>query len=147
MEPDEETAPNVRLIFEMARQGYDAHKIVEVLFEKGIPTPGEYKASKGKRYHDVSRCHNIWQRSTVLRILGDERYTGKQLQSVLSTQTAQMQMDSEAKSARKKLAQDIVSTDRLTAALADTLIDRVSIYPGNQVEIIWKINDFCMEES
>lgn len=335
MEPDEETAPNVRFIFEMARQGYDAHKIVEALFEKGIPTPGEYKASKGKHYHDVSRCHNIWQRATVLRILGDERYTGtyvmgkrkvievgsshvrmkdesewfkvpdhhpaivskelfdqvqsqlqhfksvkrnvnlfplrgkvycgccqhamprtqtkapafvcrytkvdksfpchglritenelesmlyeiitkqaqvilnlddlsnagvldvelakqgeynrqiqglqdkkrvlyeqlllqeinmvqykeqkseidqelnrlKQLHSVLSTQTAQMQMDSEAKSARKRLAQNIVSTDRLTAALADTLIDQVSIYPGNQVEIIWKINDFCMEES
>ena len=76
MEIDEETAPNVRLIFQMALDGHDAHQIAEVLFQKGIVTPGEYKASKGKHYHDVSRCQGIWQRTTILRILGDERYAG-----------------------------------------------------------------------
>ncbi len=76
MEPDPETAPNVQLIFEMAAQGRTINQIMETLFEKGIPTPGEYKASKGKCYHDVSRCHHIWQRSSVLRILADEQYTG-----------------------------------------------------------------------
>lgn len=76
MEPDEETAPNVRLIFEMAAQGYKIQAIIEALFEKGILTPGEHKASKGKNYHDVSRCRNIWPRPTVLRLLGDERYIG-----------------------------------------------------------------------
>lgn len=76
MEPDEETAPNVRLIFEMAAQGYKIQAIIEALFEEGILTPGEHKASKGKNYHDVSRCRNIWPRPTVLRLLGDERYIG-----------------------------------------------------------------------
>lgn len=334
MEPDEETAPNVRFIFEMARDGHTAQQIVEALFEKKIPTPGEHKAAKGKRYHDVSRCYGVWQRPTVLRIINDERYTGtyimgkrkvtevgsthtrlkdesewfkvpdhhpaivsrelfaqahsklrhfksvkrnvnlyplrgkvfcgccrhamprtaaknhmficrytkvdesfpcnglniqevelesilyeviykqaqvilnlenlsnagvldmqlakqndydrqiqdlqdkkrvlyeqlllqeismeeyksqkaaidvelnriKRLHAVLAAQTTQMRMDSEAKSARKKLAQDITGAGGLTSGLVDTLIDRVYIYPGNQVEIIWKIKDFCTEE-
>ena len=33
----------------------------------------------------------------------------------------------------------------LTAGLADTLIDRVYVYPGNRVEIAWKMKDFCLE--
>lgn len=70
----------------------------------------------------------------------------KQLHAVLAAQTTQMRMDSEAKSARKKLAQDITGSGRLTTGLVDTLIDRIYIYPGNQVEIIWKIKDFCTEE-
>ena len=44
--------------------------------EMKILTPGEHKASKGKCYHDVSRSNGLWCRSTVLRILEDERYTG-----------------------------------------------------------------------
>lgn len=76
MEPDEETAPTVRMIFEMAAEGCKIQAIIETLFEKGVLTPGEYKASKGKNYHDVSRCCHVWSRSTVLRLLGDERYIG-----------------------------------------------------------------------
>lgn len=33
----------------------------------------------------------------------------------------------------------------LTAGLADTLIERVYVYPNNQLEIVWKMKDFCME--
>ena len=47
MEPDEGTAPNVRLIFELAQAGRTPNEIVKVLFEHGIPTPGEYKAAHG----------------------------------------------------------------------------------------------------
>lgn len=50
--------------------------IIKALFERGVPTPGEYKASKGQNYHDVSRAGHIWQRSTLVRMLADERYTG-----------------------------------------------------------------------
>ena len=76
MEIDEETAVNVRLIFELAHTGHTAQEIVKALYEKGVLTPGEHKAAKGQNCHDVSRCRHIWQRSTVLRILTDERYTG-----------------------------------------------------------------------
>ena len=73
---DEETAPTVRFIFDMARTARNAQEIVKALYEKGIPTPGQHKAAKGMGHHDVSRCQSLWQRPTVLRILTDERYAG-----------------------------------------------------------------------
>ncbi len=76
MEPDEETAPNVRLIFELAGRGCTSSEIIQELYERKIPTPGEYKASKGRKIHDISRTHQIWQRSTIRNILLDERYIG-----------------------------------------------------------------------
>ena len=335
MEPDEETAPNVQLIFELACDGLDTSRIIEELFQRGISPPSEHKAAKGEPYNnDISRCCGIWIRSTILRLLRDERYTGtyimgkrevtevgghqmrlkdesewfkipdhhpaivsketfeqvqrqlshgksvkknvnlyplrmkvfcgccrhamprtanknhsfrcqytrvdksspcyglriaetelenmiydiltkqaqvilnldnladaklldmqiakqaegnkqvracmeqkrilherlllqeisiedyksqkdeidvdlkrlKQLQSVISAQTAQMQMDEKIKNARTKLAREISSTAGLTTELADTLIDRVYVYPGNRLEIVWKMKDFCIEQ-
>ena len=76
MEPDTETAQNVRLIFEMAAGGKSVSDIIQELFNRGIPTPGEYKTAQGKHVFDTSRCCGIWSRSTVLRMLEDERYAG-----------------------------------------------------------------------
>ena len=76
MEPDEETAPTVRLIFELAAQGRTAAQIGKALVERGIPTPGEYKVARGIAGHDVSRSAGLWQISTITRLLDDERYTG-----------------------------------------------------------------------
>ena len=67
----------------------------------------------------------------------------EQVFSALNTQTAQMQMDADTKNANRKLAQEIIDTDGLTAGLVDTLIERVYVYPGNQLDIEWKIKDFC----
>ena len=76
MEPNEETAPNVRLIFELALDGCNPNEIVKALFERYIPTPAEYKAANGFSGHDISRCYGIWSASAVVHILDDERYTG-----------------------------------------------------------------------
>ena len=76
MEPDEESAAGVKLIFELAQSGLGAKQIVRAMHERGIATPAEYKAAHGFNGHDISRCHGIWQESTVARILMDERYTG-----------------------------------------------------------------------
>lgn len=76
MEPDEEAAAVVRLIFELAAKGTTAAQITKELRSRSIPTPGEYKAAKGNHTHDISRTGGIWSSSTVLRILDDERYTG-----------------------------------------------------------------------
>ena len=333
MEPNEETAPNVRLIFELARDGCTPNEIAKVLFERHIPTPAEYKAAHGYNGHDISRCYGIWQESSVIHILEDERYTGtyimgkrevtevgghrvrmkdesqwikipdhhpaiiskelfdqvqaqrprykcpkknarayplrgkvfcgccrhamprtanrnhyflcrhskvneaapchgltvveaelegmlyeilskqaqvilnvadlanagrldiqlakqaeydkqiegyldqkrvlyeqlilkqitmedykiqkaavdseldrlREIHSNLKAQTAQMEMDEKTKSARTELAREVVGAGGLTAGLADTLIDRVYVYPNNQVEIVWKMKNFCME--
>ena len=76
MEPDGEAAANVRLIFELARSGLSRKGIVRALFERGIPTPAEYKAAHGFTGHDISRTRGVWHESTVTHILEDERYTG-----------------------------------------------------------------------
>ena len=74
--PDENTAPVVKMIFELAHQGKSSFQISQVLYEKGIPTPGEYKTNIGHKGHDVSRTNGVWGRSTLCRLLNDERYTG-----------------------------------------------------------------------
>ena len=76
MEPNEETAPIVQMIFEWARDGYTPNKVVKALLERNIPTPAEYKAAHGFHGHDISRCCGIWPESSVIHILEDERYTG-----------------------------------------------------------------------
>ena len=45
------------------------------------------------------------------------------------------------------LPREVSGASDLTAGLADALIDRVYVSPGNQVEIVWKMKDFCGEGS
>lgn len=76
MEPNEEVAGIVRQIFQWAAEGNTAAEITRKLYALKIPTPGEYRKSKGKNYYNVSRAHGVWSSSTVLRILADQRYIG-----------------------------------------------------------------------
>ena len=76
MEPDPEAAAVVQLIFQLAAEGKNAPCIAKELYKRGIPTPAEYKITKGQKTHDVSRTHGIWCDSTIVRYLADERYTG-----------------------------------------------------------------------
>lgn len=70
----------------------------------------------------------------------------REIQGALKAQTVQMQSDEKTKSTRAKLAREVVGTGGLTAGLADTLIDRVYVYPGNQLDIEWKMKDFCVDQ-
>ena len=76
LEIDEEAAAVVKMIFELALTMKNTGDVVKVLYEKNIPTPAEYRKMNGKGFHDTSRCMGIWHRTTVLRIIDDERYTG-----------------------------------------------------------------------
>lgn len=76
MEPDEDVAPNVQMIFQWASEGNTAAEITRKLYAMNIPTPGEYRKLKGKGYYNVSRTNGVWSTSTVLRILEDQRYIG-----------------------------------------------------------------------
>ena len=67
------------------------------------------------------------------------------IHSDLKARALQMEMDEEAKSARTELAREVAGAGGLTAELADTLIDRVYVYPNNQVEIVWKMKNFNIE--
>ena len=89
----------------------------------------------------ISMADDIREKAAVDRELDRLR----EIHSNLKVQTSQMEMDEKVKSTRTELAQEVVGAGGLTAGLADTLIDRVYVYPNNQVEIVWKMKDFCME--
>ena len=76
MEPDVDAAEVVCLIFQLAADGNTAAAIARQLTAQHIPTPGEYKAARGNHTHDISRTHGVWNSSTILRMLEDERYIG-----------------------------------------------------------------------
>lgn len=195
LEPDEETAPNVRLIFELAGRGCSSNKIIQELYAREIMTPGEYKASKGRKLHDVSRSHRIWQRTAIrnisnaslldakiakhteysqrvescldqkrvlyekvlLKEISPEEYKTqkaavdtelerlRQVHNALAAEITQAKMDAKTKSARMELAQEITSASGLSIDMVNALIERVEVYPGNQVDIVWKMKDFCAE--
>ena len=63
MEIDENVAEIVRLIFRWAAEGTTAAEITRKLFRRNIPTPGEYRKSKGQSFYDVSRTHGTWSSS------------------------------------------------------------------------------------
>ncbi len=69
----------------------------------------------------------------------------KNLRATLATQTARARMDEKTQSTRIELAQEVAGTDGLTLELTEKLIDRVFVHPGGQIEISWKMKDFCIE--
>ena len=71
----------------------------------------------------------------------------EQSYSLLRTQNIQMQMDEKIKKVRTNMARKISESDTLTVELADALFERIYVYPGNQLDIEWKIKDFCVETS
>lgn len=76
LEPDKETAPVVKIIFEMSRDGYNSRQIAKELLEKNIPILRQRKASGGEHAYNVLDSRGIWLGSTIRRILRDERYIG-----------------------------------------------------------------------
>lgn len=76
MEIDDEAAAVVKLIFEQALTMRSSRDVVKFLYERKVPTPGEYRKAQGNNFYDVSRSGGIWQGSQIIRILEDERYTG-----------------------------------------------------------------------
>lgn len=52
-------------------------------------------------------------------------------------------MSREQQTAQRRLASDVQAQSTLTRELTDTLIERVTVYPDNQIEVRWKLKDFC----
>lgn len=75
---DPETAPTVKLIFDLCLQGYGPTQIARILTEKGnIPTPGTIEAQRTKRkqhYHPEAPC--TWETKTIVCILARKEYLG-----------------------------------------------------------------------
>ena len=65
MEPDGKAAEVVRTIFTLASEGISATDIGRKLYEEKIPTPGEYRAAKGRPIHDTRRTGGVWVTTLV----------------------------------------------------------------------------------
>lgn len=77
--PDPAAAENVRCIFRMAADGMTTMQIAREMNERQILTPMQYKCMNGcgrVAWHCI-REDNFWTPQTVIKILRDERYTGK----------------------------------------------------------------------
>lgn len=79
---DEESATTVRLIFDLARQGYGASKIRNELIQRKLPTPSGYLYLKDPRLYakkytsaDDSGIY-AWWCGAIVRILENEIYIG-----------------------------------------------------------------------
>lgn len=76
-----DTAPVVKLIFELFNGGMAMNDICLQLNEKQIPTPGVYGYQKGYITSEKSIGSGLWQTMTVRQILMHEIYTGKLVQA------------------------------------------------------------------
>lgn len=83
---DQETAPVVVRIFEECIAGRTAAQIARALNDDGIPSPASYKEKNGEFYNGrILEENPIWVACTVLRIIKDERYTGKMISNKRET--------------------------------------------------------------
>lgn len=69
----------MRKIFQMAGEGMSVMQILRVLNRKRIPTPGQLKNRHGEfhKWWVGVGDNKVWDGSTVVNILRDERYLGK----------------------------------------------------------------------
>lgn len=70
---DDKSSNTVRKIFELKEQGYKLEDIVKYLDKHKYKTPAEYMDIKSiKKINNI----NVWRRSSVSRILGNQVYLG-----------------------------------------------------------------------
>ena len=79
IEPDEETAPVVRKIFQWRLSGMSRVQIVCRLNDEGIPSPSRYHYLKGDAGAD-RYANAIWHNQMVKNILKNEVYLGHMVQ-------------------------------------------------------------------
>ena len=77
---DEETAPVVRNIFKWAADGMGDMRIVQTLNELGIPSPSQYRYTKGILKSERYANMRYWYKSAVRRILINPVYLGHMVQ-------------------------------------------------------------------
>lgn len=74
---DEETAPIVRRIFQMAADGTPKLHIAQTLNAEGVPTPLMLRKKRGEHFPcKQANEKTVWRTSVISAILKDQRYTG-----------------------------------------------------------------------
>ena len=73
---DEETAPTVRYLFELALKGYGTNRINKILYDEKIPRPSYYKPEFFGKWNQNPDDIYDWKMSTAIRILRNPVYKG-----------------------------------------------------------------------
>ncbi|MCM1158829.1 MAG: recombinase family protein [Clostridium sp.] len=76
---DEATAPNVRLIYRLKKEGYGDDRIARALNERNIPSPRRYRYQIGVTKSDRYAA-SLWGRNAVHTILTNPAYLGHMVQ-------------------------------------------------------------------
>jgi site-specific DNA recombinase len=74
LDPDPVTAPHVRWIFARRLEGVSMAGIAHVLNERGVPCPSHIDLERNRH-----RSGEAWTLGTIAAILGNPRYTGRQV--------------------------------------------------------------------
>lgn len=83
---DENARAVISLIFQLCIEGFSAAAIAKRLNELDILCPLEYRKLRGIRYpKEIIEERAVWIPGTVLKIIKDERYTGKMVSNVCRT--------------------------------------------------------------
>ena len=122
--PDPDAAPVVKRVFECFLNGLTATEIAGELNLQGVPSPSQHKRDQGstRQLWNSERMRNEWSRSSVDRILRDERYTGK-LISLKRTRTEVGNYNS----AKPVLKEDwVVVPDSFEAIIPQEIFEQVA---------------------
>ena len=79
---DEEAAEVVREIFRLCAEGCSKVQIANILNDRGVLCPSEYKKKKGDKYKNPNQLQKKtdWTYSTIYKILHNEMYRGHMVQ-------------------------------------------------------------------
>lgn len=137
--PNEETAPVVQRIFEMAGQGYSTWKIAEALTDDGIYPPLKYRVLKieGLRSGNANSMSDDWNNTTVKRILKNQVYLGH-------TALGRSKKVSPKSDAKRMLPEDEwrVTLNTHEALVSQETFDRASKNIGKRREAYEKLGPF-----
>ena len=162
MERDIALSPHFSCVFtrvaadaECYRSGISASELESTLFEIISKQAQTALASEpdvqenGETPHDIESLNeakrNLYERFVLSEISAEDYRREKiALDEKIShlTQICTVIFQEEQ---RKKVAKKIVIEDALTRSLVDLLIEKVLIYPGEKIQIEWKIKNFLAD--
>ena len=103
-----------------------------------------YKREKQRLYENLMGKEITPVEYQVMKKNFDEKIAFAQQQlEICCRQIEKNALNTKTNSELKKLAKDVLKENTLSQSLADRLIDKVYVYPGNRIEVVWKIQDFC----
>ncbi|GAA3892931.1 recombinase family protein [Saccharothrix violaceirubra] len=123
LEPDPATAPHVTWIFEQRVAGRSLAGIARALNERGVPSPSQVDRDRNRH-----RVGSVWAVPTVAAILGNPRYTGRQVWNRVTNDRENTPLTS------KRAAQRPNAIDRwaVSASLAHTPLVGTRVFTAAQ---------------